>query len=111
MDISQEVIDAVAASTPAPPDPFQMELRGYEVARLSGGRWVPTAKFRPSEAGLNQALQDAAWLNDRHPGMVYTVRPIVSMLPPQGPQVVAANVVTDGPLVLEEDPVLEPSPE
>ncbi len=109
-EIAQEIVEAVAASTPAPPDPFQMELRGYEVARLTGGRWVPTAKFRPSEAGLNQALKDAAWLNDRHPGMVYTVRPIVSMLPPQGPQVVAGNVVTDA-LVLEEDPAPEPSPE
>lgn len=64
-------------------DPFQIELRGYEVSRLTGGRWVDVSRWRPTEYGLGQAVVAAAWLNDRHPDEIYTVRPIVSMLPPQ----------------------------
>jgi hypothetical protein len=60
-----------------------MELRGYEVARLTRGSWVPVSKWRPSELGLNGALDAARWLNERHPGETYTVRPVVSMLPPR----------------------------
>lgn len=58
-----------------------MELRGFEVAKLVesrfGRHWEVVGKYRPTQAGLESALQSAAALN-KNPGAAYTVRQIVS---------------------------------
>ncbi len=65
-------------------NPLQIELRGYEVAKLTGaGRWEMYNRYRPSEAGRLQAAGDARWLTERNPGVTYRVRALVSMNPPE----------------------------
>ncbi len=93
------ILEAEAAKHRTPePDPFQMELRGYEVARLSRGRWVKVGSYCATQYGLREALHSAAWLNERHEGETYSVRPVVSMLPPQ-----PKRDNEEAPLFLDED--------
>ncbi len=59
-----------------------IELRGYEIARLEAGRWIEVSRWRPTDYALDEACRAAAWLNQRNPSEVYVVRPVVSTLPP-----------------------------
>lgn len=64
-------------------NPMQIELRGYEVARETEFGWQQAGKFTATEIGRRSAVREAQWLQDRYPHSVYTVRPIVSLNPPQ----------------------------
>jgi hypothetical protein len=58
--------------------PFQIEIRGYEVARWDGAGWTQVGAYRANEIGRGQALASARWLNERHPG-AYKMRPLISV--------------------------------
>jgi len=71
----------------APPEEIQLksggntaiELRGYEVARQLGDRWVQVAAYKGSDAGFKRSRDHAIWLSERHPQETYRLRPIISV--------------------------------
>jgi hypothetical protein len=84
-DFIERTIDPIST-----PDPvaralmggdLQIEIRGYEVARFTPGGWQVVGKYRSHESGQRAAVQTAEWLQERHPGETYRVRPIVSLDP------------------------------
>ncbi len=106
-DVPVDLLAEIKADT-ATPDQFQMELRGYEVAKLVGGRWVQVSNWRPTNWGLNGALAACAWLNDRWPELTYAVRPVVSMLPPAPPSTPSEELHLEadadpGPPIADDD--------
>lgn len=77
------------APRPGVNNPFEMELRGYELARKAGDSWVQVSHYRPTHFGWETAVKAGRALQERHPDETYTVRPIVSMAAPKpaAPQV------------------------
>ncbi len=65
-----------------------IELRGYEVAWFNGQNWTQRMHYRPTDLGLGLARADAKYLNERHGGG-YSVRPIISLAPPEPVKAVA----------------------
>lgn len=60
--------------------PFQVEIRGYEVARWDDAteRWVQVAAYRANALGRAEATRSAQWLNERHQ-WAYRCRAIISL--------------------------------
>jgi hypothetical protein len=60
---------------------LEMQLRGYEVARLTDEGWEQVNRFSPDERGLSLAKKEVNWFNWRHGkmGVQYRVRPIISI--------------------------------
>lgn len=65
----------------SPVDKLGIELRGYEVAKLTPVGWERVFGYRPTDYALRQAQGDAKWLNERWPDMAYVVRAVVSLDP------------------------------
>jgi hypothetical protein len=62
---------------------MDIELRGYEVCRLDGGRAVKVGTYQPTNLGLDEACKTAARMNERHPSADYVVRALISIPPPR----------------------------
>lgn len=62
-------------------NPQAIELRGYEVAKQEGKRWVQVLSYRPNQYGWKQAVRDVKGLCEEHPEVTYRIRPIVSLEP------------------------------
>jgi hypothetical protein len=83
--VSESAKDAVAAV--APQEEIRpevggrtgIELRGYEIARQLGDRWVQVAHYRGDDRGFRQASKDGAYWAERYPKETYRLRPIISV--------------------------------
>ncbi len=65
-------------------NPQHIELRGYELAKQEGKRWVQIEKYRPNQYGWRQAEAGYKFHSQLHPNVVYRIRPIVSLEPLSG---------------------------
>lgn len=85
-------------------DALNMELRGWEVARLNPtGEWEQVDHYRPNDLGKNQAIRSTNWLTwrSRTEGRAetYRMRPIVSI----DVEAAMRPAPQEAPLVLDAD--------
>jgi hypothetical protein len=85
---------------------MDISLRGYEVAKSTPTGWEAVSTWRPTDRALNDALKSCAWLNERQPHNIYTVRAVISIPPPQ-PQLATQEEVE----VIEALKAVEPAPQ